>query len=156
MVNKNKIKINHSTLKMLPPPKPMFSIPLIKKKTIDTTTSKPIIIPKATVLNNSTTLLNTPTITESKKIIPVENTIKKPIPIVKTDDKTTIITSTTTTKPIESIVNKPLMVIPTTMNASHTIKEKEKEKKIVAVSPKKNMFYISAIVAAIILIISKK
>ena len=138
MVNKNKIKINHSTLKMLPPPKPIFSIPLIKKKTIDTTTSKPIIIPKATVLNNPTTLLNTPTITESKKIIPVENTIKKPIPVIKTDDKTTINTNTTTTKPIETIVNKPLIVIPTTMNASHTIKEKEKEKKIV--SPKKICF----------------
>ena len=88
MVNKkNKIKINHSTLKMLPPPKPMFSIPLIKKKTIDTTTSKPIIIPK-TNLNNSTTLLNTPTITESKKIITVENTITKPV--IKTDDKNKI------------------------------------------------------------------
>ena len=152
MVNKNKIKINHSTLKMLPPPKPIFSIPLIKKKTIDTTTSKPIIIPKATVLNNSTTLLNTPTITESKKLIPVDNTIKKPIPVIKTDDKTTINTNTTTTKPIETIVNKPLIVIPTTMNASHTIKEKEKK----IVSPKKNMFYIGAIVAAIVLIISKK
>ena len=155
MVNKNKIKINHSTLKMLPPPKPIFSIPLIKKKTIDTTTSKPIIIPK-TNLNNPTTLLNTPITESTKKIIPVENTIKKPIPVIKTDDKTTINTNTTTTKPIETIVNKPLIVIPTTMNASHTIKEKEKEKKIVAVSPKKNMFYIGAIVGAIILIISKK